>query len=155
MSKHKYSLSEFVNAVSNCYSISAVLRCLGLVPSGGNYKIFYNYIKKNNIDISHFTGQGHLRGKTNHYNKPLPLEQICVENSTYNYSNSLKKRLINNKILTQKCYSCGLVEWLNQPIPLELHHINGINNDHRIENLQLLCPNCHALTSNYRGKNKK
>ncbi|WP_083937631.1 HNH endonuclease [Hymenobacter aerophilus] len=48
-----------------------------------------------------------------------------------------------------------LSEWVGEPIPLELHHINGINNDHRLENLQLLCPNCHALTDNYRGKNQK
>ena len=48
---------------------------------------------------------------------------------------------------------CGSTHWCNYLIPLELHHINGIKTDNRLENLQMLCPNCHALTDNYRGKN--
>ena len=51
------------------------------------------------------------------------------------------------------CERCKLAQWCNNSIPLELHHINGVHSDNRIENLQLLCPNCHALTDNYRGKN--
>ena len=54
----------------------------------------------------------------------------------------------------QKCEVYSLDQWLGKPVPLELHHINDVNNDHRIENLQLLCPNCHAQTSSYRGKNQ-
>jgi predicted HNH restriction endonuclease len=50
---------------------------------------------------------------------------------------------------------CELTEWLGQPIPLELHHVNGERTDHRLENLQLLCPNCHALTDTYRARNKQ
>ena len=73
---------------------------------------------------------------------------------TNSAANSLKKRLIKNGIKEHKCESCGLFEWNEKPIPIELNHINGINNDNRIENIQLLCPNCHAQTPNYRGKNK-
>ena len=54
----------------------------------------------------------------------------------------------------KKCECCGNTEWLGKPIPLELHHINGINSDNRIENLEILCPNCHSFTENYRGLNK-
>ena len=53
-----------------------------------------------------------------------------------------------------KCECCGLTEWLGQPIALELHHINGITTDNRLDNLVILCPNCHAQTDNYRGLNK-
>ena len=54
-----------------------------------------------------------------------------------------------------KCANCGLIEWQGQVLSLHLDHINGINNDHRIENLRFLCPNCHSLTETYAGKNKK
>ena len=50
------------------------------------------------------------------------------------------------------CESCGSSEWMGKPIPLEIHHINGINTDNRIENLQLICPDCHALTNYYRRR---
>lgn len=53
----------------------------------------------------------------------------------------------------ERCSECGLTEWRGQPIPLELDHISGNRRDLRVENLRLLCPNCHALTPTYRGKN--
>lgn len=85
-------------------------------------------------------------------NPARPLSKILVENSNYQ-SYKLGKRLLREKLKEYKCELCGNIEWLGKPIPLELHHINGINTDNRLENLQLLCPNCHALTDNYRGKN--
>lgn len=62
---------------------------------------------------------------------------------------------VHSNSLFHKCESCNLEEWLGNKIPLELDHINGVNNDNRIENLRILCPNCHALTPTYRGKNIK
>jgi transposase-like protein len=84
----------------------------------------------------------------------MPIEKILVENSSYVSSNSLRKRLLKEKIKEPKCECCGATEWLGNPIALELHHVNGIKDDLRIENLQILCPNCHAFTDNYRGKNQ-
>ena len=82
------------------------------------------------------------------------MKEILKEDSIYQ-SYKLAKRLIKEGIKEYKCECCNLSKWQNKPIPLELHHINGIHSDNRLENLQLLCPNCHALTDSYRGKNIK
>lgn len=101
------------------------------------------------------TGQGWNKGiKYKNPRPPMPIEKILVENSSYVSSNSLRKRLLKEKIKESKCECCGATEWLGKPIALELHHVNGIKDDLRIENLQILCPNCHAFTDNYRGKNQ-
>ena len=72
-----------------------------------------------------------------------------VQNSTYH----LKERLLKEGVKECKCECCGNTKWMGEPIALELHHVNGVKDDLRIENLQILCPNCHAFTDNYRGRN--
>jgi Zn finger protein HypA/HybF involved in hydrogenase expression len=151
--KHSYTIEEFTQAVKESYSIAQVLVKLGLVPKGGNYRVFKKFQKLYDIDTSHFTGQGHAKGKTHNYNK-RPLEEILVKNYEYS-SNKLKKRLIGEGIKEYKCECCGLTEWLGEPIPLELDHIDGDSINNTIENLRVLCPNCHAKTPTYRGKNKR
>lgn len=120
----------------------------------GNYQTIKNKIKEFDIDISHFTGQAWNQGKRyRQINKPKPLEEILKENSPYQ-SYKLKERLLKNGLKEYKCECCNNTEWLGKPIKLELHHINGNHNDNRLENLQLLCPNCHSFTDTYRSKNK-
>jgi hypothetical protein len=68
-------------------------------------------------------------------------------------SNKVRIKLLKEGYKEQKCECCGLVEWLNRPIPLELHHKDGNRNNNCIDNYELLCPNCHAFTDSYRGKN--
>lgn len=74
---------------------------------------------------------------------------------SYHQTYRLKQQLIDSEIFQRKCNNCNNTEWLNAPIPLELDHISGDRFDNRLENLRLLCPNCHAQTDTYRGKNKK
>lgn len=81
-----------------------------------------------------------------------PLEEILVQNSTYQ-SNKLRLRLLQMGIKTHQCEMCLRVEWFGSPIPLELDHINGDKHDNRLFNLRVICPNCHATTDTYRGKN--
>lgn len=151
--ENKEKLEEIVK---NSFSKAQVLTSLGIVAAGGNYKTLDKFIYLYNLDTSHFTGKIWNQGKRfRPFGKVASLKDILIENSLYGSSNNLRKKLIKEGIKIHKCECCGLEEWLNKKIPLELDHINGINNDHRLGNLRLLCPNCHALTPTYRGKNIK
>jgi hypothetical protein len=155
--RRTYTIPQLIEAVKESYSIAQVLSRLGLRPAGGNYDLMHRRIKELQLDTSHFTGRGWSKGKK--LDTPSPtlqtLESILVAESTYTNTNRLKNRLLNNGIFERRCMRCNLTKWLEQPIPIELDHINGDRQDHRLENLRLLCPNCHALTETYRGKNKK
>ncbi len=107
------------------------------------------------LSTTHWTGKAHLRGKRNPYVPKIPLSEILIKQSGYRGSTSLlKRRLIEAGLLNQRCSRCELKSWLDEPISLHLDHINGSRNDHRLENLRLLCPNCHSQTPTYCGKNK-
>ncbi|MBR1706832.1 MAG: HNH endonuclease, partial [Bacteroidales bacterium] len=149
--KKNYSEQEVRTAVSVSKSIAGVLRKLELRPVGGNYKTIHHLIEKYHIDTSHFTGQGWNVGLQFKPKTRISDEDIFVIDSDYRCSWRLRERY---KKITgiSYCEQCNLSEWQNNPIPLEIHHLNGNNTDNRLENLQLLCPNCHALTDNYRGR---
>ena len=151
-----YTKEEFIEAVKTSYSIAEVLRKLTRKPVGGNYKIVKFNIRKYNLDTSHFTGQGHLKGKSHNWSPKIPDDKIFVKNGEHNLASvKIKKRLFDGKYLEKKCYKCENTTWQGQSIALELEHINGDNEDNRIENLTVLCPNCHAQTTTYRGKNQQ
>lgn len=153
MKTRNYTEQQFINAIQSSTSIRQALNKLGVVEAGGNYKTAKTWITKLNLDTSHFKD----RYKANLGRKFGPKRAIkdYLENKQVIQSFKLKNRLINDNIFQKVCSSCKLTQWLEQDIPLELDHINGNNNDNTLSNLRLLCPNCHALTSNYRGKNIK
>lgn len=102
-----------------------------------------------------------LKLSINHFVKNVPpikakreLNDILIDGITLN-GTDLKKRLVNELNWEYKCSECGISEWNNKKISLELDHINGIHTDNRIENIRLLCPNCHSQTPTFRAKNKK
>jgi DNA-binding CsgD family transcriptional regulator len=82
----------------------------------------------------------------------LPLDQLLVAGPRRN-RNHLKRRLFDAGLKVRRCESCGLNEWGGQPIPLALHHVNGDRHDNRLENLEILCANCHGLTDTWAGRN--
>jgi len=153
--KYKFTVEVLKEAINKSLSMAQVCRELNMRPCGGNYKTLSFKIRENNLDISHFTGQGWNVGNNYRpFGKKGELSQILVENSLYKSTNSLKKRLIKEEILEYKCVCCGITDYNNKPIVLELDHINGCNTDNRLENLRLLCPNCHSQTETFRGKSK-
>jgi hypothetical protein len=149
--KYQSTEEEFKKIVLCCKSIADVCRSLNVRPTGGNYKTVKSKILLWNVNTDHFTGQGWNVGKRfKSFCVKIPLSDILIENSTYTNSDRLKIRLYNEGIKEKKCEKCGLSEWLNEKITFELHHCNGNNLDHRIENLKILCPNCHSQTENFR-----
>jgi hypothetical protein len=140
----------YIDLIKSSDSLIEVCRKANIVPTTGNYNTLKKVINNNNIDVSHFKricGGNTKKKNTSEY----------LAKGTNVSSFKLKNRLLAEGIKEHKCENpeCGLSEWHGKPIPLELHHINGDNTDNRIENLQLLCPNCHAFTDNYGGKNQK
>jgi hypothetical protein len=151
-SRYSYSEKELYEAVKSSTSIRQVLDKLNIVPAGGNYQTTNRRIQKLNIDTSHFTGQAWNKGRITGPKRSI--EEYLKEN-TIVQSFKLKSRLIAEGLKQHKCECCGITEWNGQPAPIELDHINGNHHDNRLENLRILCPNCHAQTDTYRGKNKK
>ena len=119
----------------------------------GNRITIKKYVNQHNIDISHF-GINNGNVCSNRFVK-TPLSKILISGSTYNTTN-LKERLYGEGIKERKCELCGQDEnWHGEHMSLILDHINGVNNDHRLENLRIVCPNCNATLSTFSGKNVK
>lgn len=128
-------------------------RKLGLKPKGSNLKTLKRKLNEYEIDYSHFTGQKWQINPNNpvYRNKYLP--NLC-EHSSLSSSN-VKNLLYRLNLKQNKCEYCGVSEWNGKPLICELHHINGEPSDNRIENLQILCPNCHSQTENFRSRSRK
>lgn len=151
MKARKYTDRQLEEAVRCSQSIRQVMTKLGFVEAGGNYQSIAKRIKTLNLDNSHFRGQAWRKGLDKPPKAPKPLSDILQTNTVYR-SSLLRERLISEGYKPRKCENCGRASWVGKIIPLELHHNNGDKSDNRIENLQLYCPNCHALTESYRGK---
>jgi hypothetical protein len=142
MSNNKYTKEQLEPIVALSKSWAQVCREVGVKPAtGAQTHLKKVCVDKLGLNHSHFTGQGHNKGKT--FTKK-PVEQYLVKDSTCN-SARLRQRLISQGYKEARCEECGITEWQGVPAPLELDHINSDHWDNRLENLKILCPNCHAL----------
>ncbi|MFP5389898.1 MAG: HNH endonuclease [Thermoleophilia bacterium] len=83
----------------------------------------------------------------------MPIEQLLVDDRAQTNRSHLKQRLLAEGLKENLCEQCGIAEWRGRALSLALHHLNGNAKDNRLENLELLCPNCHAQTENFAGRN--
>ncbi len=141
--------------VDECYSFTEILQKQGKAVSGAAVKVLKNTLDAYDIDYSLLTIKNNQKKKSNP--RYVPIEEILVENCPYPRK-FVKQRLLESGLKENKCECEGCISsniWNGKPLVMQLHHLNGINNDNRLANLIMLCPNCHSQTENYGGGQRK
>lgn len=153
----RFNEQQLRTAINASYSWAEAMRLLGYRSAGGNWKTLKKYAALWSISTDHFEplGRRGLSGLMNHWPTKTPLGDILVENSTYSRSH-LKNRLFDEGLKQRKCEVCGQGEtWRGERMALILDHVNGVPDDHRMENLRILCPNCAATLKTHCGRRNK
>ncbi len=143
--KQRINDDIFIEICKNAQSMSKAASKLGL---------HFNSFKKRAIELNCYTPNQAGIGIRKNMPK-IPLSEIIQQNLHPNYQTyKLKQRLLEEGIKENRCETCNISEWNELSINMELHHIDGNRNNHLLENLEMICPNCHSQTDNYRAKNK-
>lgn len=133
-------------------SLREILRKFEYTSSKSAYNVLIKTLEYYNIDYS--TKYQKKQNINTDFSKKA-IEFYLTENSKITNS-FIKKKLLRENLLEEKCYICNIEPfWNNKPLVLQLDHINGINDDNRLENLRFLCPNCHSQTETFSGKHKR
>ena len=132
---------ELEKAVDGARSMTEIVRRLGLNKSSKTFKSIQSQMEHYGISVPY--GR---KTWTRHTDETI----FCVDS---NYCNkSLRAKVIKEELVEYKCQGCGISDWQDKPLTLQLDHINGHNRDNRLENLRFLCPNCHAQTDTWGNK---
>jgi len=144
---------QFVELVKNSINISEVLFKLGYTVKGNSWG--FSQVRRRmealNLTPQQFKGKSALKTSDDRLVNP---ENLLCENSKH-ARNVLRRYILSNNLIPYRCAICGITHWNNKALSLELDHINGINNDNRLENLRFLCPNCHSQTTTYGSRNQQ
>ena len=150
--KYDWSKELLELAIKKSHNYSEVLRELGIPLQGNNISTLKRKIKLYGINTEHFTGRQYTSGNNcKHYQSAE--KYLGTERRIQTWK--LKLKLFREGLKEHRCECCGINEWMGKPISLQLHHIDGNNKNNTIENLQILCPNCHSQTENYCGLSNK
>lgn len=151
--RHVFDANIIREVIKTVESWRALAIKLGMTyPSTTVYTHLRPFCKNNKIDFSHFMGQAVNKGKQ-FPNKRVEIESYLNNERLIN-THALKGKLLECGLKKHRCEKCMNAEWLGEPIPITLHHIDGNSANNNLDNLQILCPNCHAKTDNYCGKNQ-
>lgn len=143
--KNRISDEDFVRVCIESKSMAKAASALGL---------HFNSFKKRAIELDCYKTNQSGIGFPKSRREKVPINEILEGLHPHFQTFKLKLRLIKNRVLVYKCAICAIDSWNGSTISLELDHIDGNRLNHRLENLRLLCPNCHSQTSTYRAKNK-
>ncbi|MCX5179113.1 HNH endonuclease [Streptomyces virginiae] len=137
-------------AVAASHSLAEVLRRLDRSVSGSHHKALKRWIDEECLSTSHFLGQGHQRGKRGTVPMKPAAEILIKHDGRRRTRTHLLRRALREVGVPEHCDMCGTApEWGGRPMTLEVDHVNGDWSDDRRENLRLLCPNCHAVTTTW------
>jgi hypothetical protein len=149
----RYSEADAREAIAGSLSFAETLRKLGLCSTGGNWRTLRLWVERWEISTEHFDARAAQREGSQR--RPRPLGEILVEGSTYS-RNHLKERLYREGVKERRCEICGQGEiWNGRSMALILDHVNGVRDDHRIENLRIVCPNCAATFDTHCGRKNR
>lgn len=150
----QYTKEMLEEAVSKSRSFTQMISYFGISQTGGNWAAMKARVVKNGIDYSHFSRTGAQMARPQAQNAIEDYAKLWDSNKQIN-TNNIKKGLIKLGALENKCSVCGIEEWNGKIINCEIHHKDGNKWNNKLENLLILCPNCHSQTDNYKSLNKK
>jgi 5-methylcytosine-specific restriction endonuclease McrA len=137
---------EIVEACKSSFSMAEAASKVG---------IHFNTFRRKAIKLGVYSPNQSGKGISKPNSTKIPLQEILEGKHPYYQTNKLRKRLIKEGIKKEECEECHITDWNNKRVAFELEHMDGDRTNHKLENLKILCPNCHSQTETYRGKNTK